>query len=117
MGPGGRRVRAGARAERTGPGRGLLGRAKSGRCRAGWAAGAGEETGRREGWAAGCSWAKKKEGRAGSLGWVSGVWFGFLGLDYGFLSFLFLFLLLFLFLIQTKFELKYNFEFKPHSNN
>ena len=66
---------AGARAERTGPARGLLGRAKSGRCRAGWAAGAGEETGRREGWAAGCSWANKKEGRAGSLGWVRGVWF------------------------------------------
>ena len=51
-------------------------------------------------------------GFQGMLGWV---WVEF-GL--GFLGFFsILFPLSFLFLNQTKFEFKYKFEFKPHSNN
>jgi hypothetical protein len=51
-------------------------------------------------------------GFQGMLGWV---WVEF-GL--GFLGFFsILFPLSFLFLNQTKFEFKYRFEFKPHSNN
>ena len=61
----------------------------------------------------GVDWVSREEsglGREGSgLGWGLAAWAGLVFHLSGFFSFLFL--------NQTKFEFKYKFEFKPHSNN
>ena len=62
---------------------------------------------------------RKGKGRAGLLGWVleRERWAAGFGWVLGFWSSFPLLLLIYFYNKQTKFEFKYKFEFKPHSNN